>query len=136
MNDEQEPRGEMIGHEPIAANSRGIWYALGGLTLLILAALVLVAGLMTFFMSRHAGEMTVRAPGPPSEPPPGVTELNPNQKVQLRRLRFREREVLTEYGWIDQQAGVARIPIERAMRILAGQTPPAAQTQGTGNETE
>jgi hypothetical protein len=27
--------------------------------------------------------------------------------------------MLTEYGWVDEQAGVARIPIARAMEIEA-----------------
>jgi hypothetical protein len=63
-----------------------------------------------------------------------VTELNPAQKVELRRLRARERKMLTEYAWVDQRAGVARIPVDRAMRILAEQTPAAAQPQGTGND--
>jgi hypothetical protein len=133
---EQQPDDEVIGHEPIDADARAIWYALGATVLLVLIALVAMGGLMAFLTSWRLGDTTVRAPGPPIEPPPGVTELNPNQKAELRRLRAREREMLTEYAWVDQQAGVARIPIARAMRILAKETSTAPQPQGIGNEAE
>jgi hypothetical protein len=34
-------------------------------------------------------------------------------------LRSEERAALSEYRWIDRERGVARIPIERAMEIVA-----------------
>lgn len=40
----------------------------------------------------------------------------PNPK--LRDLRARESEILNSYGWVDQQQGVVRIPIERAMERM------------------
>ena len=33
-------------------------------------------------------------------------------------MRAREDAVLTTYGWVDRNTGVARIPIERAMDLL------------------
>ncbi len=33
-------------------------------------------------------------------------------------LADRDREVLESYGWVDQRAGIARIPIEQAMRLV------------------
>jgi hypothetical protein len=37
----------------------------------------------------------------------------------MQELRAAETQILTSYGWVDQGAGVARIPIARAMEILA-----------------
>ncbi len=37
----------------------------------------------------------------------------------LRELRARETSELSSYGVIDQEKGVYRIPIERAMKLLA-----------------
>ena len=32
---------------------------------------------------------------------------------------MQEEQTLNSYGWVDQQAGVVRIPIDRAMDLLA-----------------
>jgi hypothetical protein len=37
--------------------------------------------------------------------------------TDLRALREQERQTLTSYGWVDQQAGVVHIPIDQAMRL-------------------
>jgi hypothetical protein len=44
----------------------------------------------------------------------------PNPK--LRDLRAREAEVLNSYGWVDQQQGIVRIPIDRAMERMVEET--------------
>ncbi len=35
-------------------------------------------------------------------------------------IQARARDLLEGYGWVDRDAGVARIPIERAMQLVAG----------------
>jgi hypothetical protein len=49
-------------------------------------------------------------------PPEPRLEANPLEP--RRRMRAREDAVLTTYGWVDRQTGVARIPIGRAMELL------------------
>jgi hypothetical protein len=51
---------------------------------------------------------------PASEPP-----LQAQPSRELRVMRVAEDEVLTTYGWVDRDKGIARIPIERALQILA-----------------
>jgi hypothetical protein len=51
--------------------------------------------------------------------PASVPALNPHQADELAELRARDREILSNYAWIDRQSGIARIPIDRAMQILA-----------------
>jgi len=44
----------------------------------------------------------------------------------LKSLQAAEQEVLTTYAWVSKEAGVARIPIERAMQlVLERGLPPA-----------
>ena len=43
----------------------------------------------------------------------------------LEQVRHRESDLLHSYGWVDRDAGIARIPIDRAMAILAGRGWPA-----------
>ncbi|PYV16774.1 MAG: hypothetical protein DMG21_10570 [Acidobacteria bacterium] len=51
---------------------------------------------------------------PPANQPP--LQINPAQDLGV--FRGREKDILTSYGWVDAKAGIARIPIERAMAIL------------------
>ena len=34
-------------------------------------------------------------------------------------MRLEENAILNNYGWIDRSAGIARIPIERAMELMS-----------------
>src|SRR5690349_5962434 len=45
--------------------------------------------------------------------------LQPNPAADLNKFRTQEDEILNSYGWADQQAGVAHIPIEQAIDIIA-----------------
>ncbi len=46
--------------------------------------------------------------------------LSPDPVGELRRYRAAERAKLTGYAWLDRDAGIARIPIDRAIDIVAG----------------
>jgi hypothetical protein len=52
-----------------------------------------------------------------TEPPAPILQTNPS--ADLRALRAREQAVLDTYGWIDRERGLVRIPIEKAMDLLA-----------------
>ncbi|HEX6142146.1 MAG TPA: hypothetical protein VFZ01_05485 [Geminicoccaceae bacterium] len=61
------------------------------------------------------------APGPLAriERVPPAPRLQAEPALELEELQAREALILESYGWVDRDAGVARIPIERAMAILA-----------------
>jgi hypothetical protein len=58
--------------------------------------------------------------------------LQSKPSADLARMKEEELSRLNEYGWVDRSAGVAHIPIERAIDILArsGLPSPAAGTAG------
>jgi hypothetical protein len=71
---------------------------------------------------------------------PPEPRLEPFPLALGQRLRAEEDAILKTYGWVDKQAGVARIPIDRAIEILAGRglppskpMPPAAAPLPTPN---
>jgi len=43
----------------------------------------------------------------------------------MARLLSAEEQILNNYGWVDEKAGIVHVPIERAMDILAQSPPPA-----------
>jgi hypothetical protein len=62
--------------------------------------------------------------------------LERNERVEINDFRLNEEQTLNSYGWVDEKAGVVRIPIERAMQLVAqrglpttpkaGEIPPSA----------
>jgi hypothetical protein len=119
MYDHSSLEPEDIGHEPTTVGARAIVFGLSCVLGALVVALVLMAGLKAYFAVARVEEPTIGSAGDPIAPPPGVTPLDADQPSDLRRLRRRERELLTDYAWIDRDAGVARIPIGRAMEILS-----------------
>jgi len=59
-------------------------------------------------------------PDPPPEP-----HLQTKPPADLARMRAEENAALHRYEWVDRRAGVARIPVERAIEILAERGLPA-----------
>lgn len=45
--------------------------------------------------------------------------LEEDERGQLNGIRTAEDQILYSYGWVDEKAGTVRIPIERAMDLLA-----------------
>ena len=53
--------------------------------------------------------------------------LQVNAPSELRTMREAEDRMLNSYGWVDPQSETVRIPIERAMEILAQKGLPARE---------
>ncbi len=45
--------------------------------------------------------------------------LETNETNEINQFRLQEEQALNSYGWVDQEAGVVRIPIDRAMELIA-----------------
>ena len=69
---------------------------------------------------------------PPIETIPAQPRLQDDPAADLAAERRREEGMLQGYAWVDRQRGVARIPVQRAMEILArgsGSAPPAGSSR-------
>ncbi len=120
--EEHLEQAKALGYEPRDLPVRGI--LVFGVVLIVVGgiALLVVTGLQFTLM----GSLP-RAPFPPTDlqnapaptlPPEPRLMAVPGQ--DLRELRAQEEEMLRTYGWINRESGIVRIPIERAMEILAG----------------
>jgi hypothetical protein len=141
MNDPNSPaKHDAIerGHEPDAANARLIMLSGGGLVLLMAFVLLLVVGTL-YLLARHEHSGSGQSLVAPSLSTATDPPLSADQPRQLHELHQIERQQLNNYEWIDRQAGIARIPIDRAMKILAEKGLPAAKTERgkpDGNKSE
>jgi hypothetical protein len=60
--------------------------------------------------------------------------LEDDERGQLNRIRLKEEETLATYDWIDQTAGTVRIPIDRAMDLVAQHGLPVRAQAAAGAE--
>jgi hypothetical protein len=54
-------------------------------------------------------------------------QLETNERTELNKIRLQEEEKLATYDYVDKDAGTVRIPIDRAMELLAQRGLPVRQ---------
>jgi hypothetical protein len=107
------------GPEPDLLSIRGVSLVAAGLV----AALALAMTAVWLLEPRLAGQRSIAIE--PSTPTPWARDwVHPGAELEAVRARAQQRLAATE--WVDREAGVARIEIETAMRLLAerGWPPP------------
>jgi hypothetical protein len=57
--------------------------------------------------------------------------LEEDERGELKNILLDQQQKLNSYGWVDEKAGVARIPIERAMQLVAQRGLPTTPKAGT-----
>ncbi len=116
----ENPDNPPVVHEESDVNVRAI---LGyGIGLIVVAVVVHVFlwWLQGLYATQAERAQTIRYPmavGQQDQLPPGP-RLQDNPQQELRELRAKQQSLLEGYGWVNKEAGVARIPIEDAMKII------------------
>jgi hypothetical protein len=116
------PEMNDLKYEARDLNPRAVVWFTVGLAILAVLVLIAMAGLMRL-LSR--GELPGQGVVPPGRTSIIAIDRSPQPDLQvspiqdLQRMRSIEDAQLRNYGWIDRQAGIAAIPIERAMELLA-----------------
>ncbi len=121
----QEGQDQSGGYERRDLSLRVVGIFFLGLTVAVAGVLLLMAWLFDYFDAREARRDTPPSPlaGAPSPPP--EPRLQVNAPKDLKAMRAAEDAALNTYGWVDRKAGVVRIPIDRAMDLLAERGLPA-----------
>jgi hypothetical protein len=89
-----------------------------------LAALALAAGgAIALLNAWDEGMRGPRMPAPEAWVPAPRLETQPREALQ--RYLDEKRALLDSYAWVDPAAGIARVPIEQAMRAMSDATRPA-----------
>ena len=118
-----------VHHETSDVNVGGIFRFAFGLLVTGVAVHVFVGLLVLFFAARDARRVMPEFPlaaGRESRVPP-EPRLQTNPRQDLRDLRSAEVTVLTGYAWVDKDAGIARIPIDEAMKLTVERGLPARE---------
>lgn len=107
---------------------KGVLIFLGGLFAALALTLVVVFWLFNFFGVRRAPYQPFPVIKADQIPPEPRLLVAPGR--EMRDVRAQEDSILDTYGWVNHGAGVVRIPIDRAMDILAQRGLPARTGQG------
>ncbi len=99
---------------------------------IVIGVLITVGIFVLLYLLTAALEQQVQRSAPPPNPlaaavpkEPPAPRLQPAPIKDLMELRAWEESQLQHYGWVDKANGIARIPIDRAMEILAEKGLPA-----------
>jgi hypothetical protein len=121
-----------LGHPEahIEATDVNVW-AVGKFAIaLILLAIISLSGLFAlfrYFIQSSGGPLPqiTRGNEIDARKRPPAPQLEITEPLDLARERAAEDKLLTTYGWVDRQHGTVRIPIERAIDMIAQQGLPA-----------
>jgi hypothetical protein len=122
-----EPVNPTVAHEHTDADSHAITrFGIG------LAFIVVVSQLLLWWVFDHFSEREtklsphvsaiIKAQAPTLPPEPrlqGNAPLDVLPRVDLLQMRRDEEDVLNHYAWINPDRGVVRLPIQRAMELVA-----------------
>jgi hypothetical protein len=106
-------------------NMRTLIIAVGGLIGMIVFVNILAGVLFGYFSFLNPFGVAPPPAAPGSAPP--VTFVPPAPTLQvdyisdLQQVLATQEANINDYGWINQEQGIARIPIERAMELVAQQ---------------
>lgn len=107
------------GYERTDLSVRAIAAFAGTLLITTALTLVLMGWLLGYFV-----RLEIRADAPVSPlaetlPPAPEPRLQADPGRDLQEMRATEDAMLDEYAWVDRRDGTVRIPITRAMELLA-----------------
>jgi hypothetical protein len=129
-----ERNADFVGHETTDAEIAPLVRFAVFLAATVIVSALVVIGLYKYLDEREQAEKAGRYPLAagmvrPLPPPP---RLQTYPFDDIKELRKAENKVLDHYAWVDQNAGVVQIPIERAIDVLAEKGLPYRQAGPAG----
>jgi hypothetical protein len=130
---------EDVAHEHSDVDVATVLKAGAGLFATVIVCAVIVWGIFGFFERQAAArdqQFSTPFARPAGQLPP-EPRLETNERAALRRFRAEEEKAIDGYAWVDQVAGVARIPVADAKKLLVQRglpvraDAPADPTEGT-----
>ncbi|MCS0493990.1 hypothetical protein NVS89_02695 [Ancylobacter sp. MQZ15Z-1] len=112
-----KPAYDKPAYEPRDVPVRGVIYALFGVFALMAFAGAVVALVLALIAHSRPPQRATALETARQEPPGPRLEVSPES--DRRAIEAASRARLQGYGWADQPAGRVRIPIDRAMQMLA-----------------
>ena len=119
-----------VVHEESDVNVGAILRYGAGLLLVGVIVHVFLWWLLGMYEGQHQRAQTQVYPmaaGQENRLPP-EPRLQDTPQQDMSALRAKQESLLKEYGWVNKEAGIARIPIEEAMRMVVERGLPSRET--------
>ena len=151
---------EIIGHghpgheteyEHEDLGTRGVFAFMIGLAVIGVVIYFIIVGMYTFLDKYERSQMSTASPLVTSKgamsrvvtqadmdktfKDNGAPMLETNERGQFRDFLMDQENQLNSYGWVDKDAGVAHIPIERAMELIVQRGLPVVPQSKAGGVT-
>lgn len=145
MTDTKSHQAGAAETESDGVNYRGLVVFVAILAITTIMCELIVMGMFKMFDARSKTSGVARAPmSAPAGTLPPPPNLLVNEPANLTEFRAREVNELGNYGWLDKNAGVVRLPIDRAKALLlerglpvrGAEAPAAAPTKAGVKKTE
>jgi hypothetical protein len=133
-HDGEELRNPHVRHEQGDVNARALTKFGLSMAALIVVFLFGLWGMFEYLKNREAelGLPPSRSALVNTQKQPPEPRLQTHPARDMRELRSAEDQLLSQYAWIDPDKGIVRIPVERAMDLLAQRgLPRTTQPVGT-----
>lgn len=125
-HDPATPAG--LGHETRDVDLSGAYR----FVLVMVVFLAMTFAFVYFVFTKWRGDVAAGRPQPSpvavrdGDRLPPLPRLQTTPYVDLKAFKASEDEVLTTYAWVDKEKGVVRLPIARAIELVAQRGLPAA----------
>jgi len=128
MDETRQLHTPTAGHETKDVNVWAVGKFAIGLVAVCVVSLVLLFGLLKFFQSREETSVANTVDPVKLFPEP---QLQQTPIPDLRAIRAEEDKLLNGYAWVDPKNGIVRIPVDRAIEVLAKRGLPSRSVSGT-----
>lgn len=124
------------GYETSDANVGGVAKFAIGLAVISAIALVLMVVMLNYFRAeKKAAEPALSPLAAQREALPPEPRLQIKPEADMDKYRAAEDSLLHSYGWVSREAGVVRLPIDRALELTAQRGLPA-RVEARGSKLE
>jgi len=116
MDEIKHSQDPHAGHETTDINVWAVGKFAIGLVIVCVVSLLLLFGLLKFFQSREETSVANTVEPVKLFPEP---QLQKTEILDLKALHAEEDKLLNGYAWVDPKQGIVRIPVDRAIEVLA-----------------
>ena len=116
MDEIKHPQDPHAGHETTDINVWAVGKFAIGLVIVCVVSLLLLFGLLKFFQSREETSVANTVEPVKLFPEP---QLQKTEILDIKALHAEEDKLLNGYAWVDPKQGIVRIPVDRAIEVLA-----------------
>jgi hypothetical protein len=119
-------KGNGRGYEASDASLKSVIMLVALTAGLVLVGVISMWALFGFIVDHYESQDVPPSPLAGTRAPFTGPRLQVSPPLDMKEMKAAEQEILESYDWVDQEAGIVRIPIERAIDLISERGLPTA----------